>query len=127
MTLTSLPLTLIRTQLYHLSLFHINCMIVLRCDLLLASGHAADRRQNCIPHSFSLKVRLPYVARRIVLRSRAGLSLDVLAELQDSRKYGYGTVVPTSRVVIGYVAIMRQWCNNRQGHCTVIVWQSCVI
>ena len=32
-----------------LSLFHINRMIVWPCNLLQASGRAADRRQNCIP------------------------------------------------------------------------------
>ena len=45
-------------------------------------------RQNCIPQvDFSLNVRQPYDARTIDLRSRAVLSSDVLAKLQDCCKF----------------------------------------
>ena len=47
---------------------------------------------------FSLKVGHPYDARTLVLHSHAGLSPDVLAELQSYRKYGGRTVVRTSWV-----------------------------
>ena len=52
---------------------------------------------------FSLNVRRPYDARTLVLRSRAGLSSDVLVELQDCRKCGRATVVQTSLVVARFV------------------------
>ena len=53
-------------------LFHIDRKIVWPCDFPQATGRAADRRQNFI--RFSLSVRQPYDARTIVLRLREGLS-----------------------------------------------------
>ena len=80
------------------------------------------------PSRFSLNVRLPlFDAHRSVLPSRAGLSPDVLSELQDCRKCGCTAVMRTSRAVIQFVTFLWQLCNKAKGHCMVIVWQSCGI
>ena len=70
------------------------------------SHQSCDRFAKTKKHTscrFSLNVRHPYDARTLVLRSHAGLSQDVLAELQSYRKYGGRTVVRTLWVVIQFV------------------------
>ena len=90
-----------------------------------ASVRPCGRSQTKLHTSgrFSLNVRRPYDARTLVLRSHAGLSPDVLVELQDCRKCGRATVVQTSWVVGRFVGFLRQTCNKAQGRCTVITRQ----
>ena len=74
-----------------------------------------------------LNVRQLYDARTLVLRSSAGLSPDVLAELQDCQKCDRATAVRTSWVVVLFVRFLRHPCNKVQGRSAVIVRQSCGI
>ena len=89
------------------------------CSRLLTKLHTS------IP--FSLNVRQPYHARKIVMHSRTGLLSDVLAKLQDCRMCSRSTIMQTSWAVLWFVAFLRQPHNKMHVHCTVNVWQSCSI
>ena len=92
---------------------------VRRCSRWQTKLHASCR--------FSLNVRQPCDAQTIVLRSLTGLSQDGFAILQDCRKGGRPLVVQDSLVVVCFLALLQQPCNQAQGHFMVIRRQSCGI